>query len=1428
LEFRLLGPLELRDRGRALAIGGHKQRALLAMLLLHANQTVPSERLVDALWDGQPPANPRRTLQFFVHRLRKLLAGGDTRLTAGPLLTRGSGYMLQVEPDQLDAARFRRQLDRAREAHGTGALLRAAEALELALELWRGPALADFAEAPFAQAEIARLEELRLAAVEEQMEIGLALGRHAALVGELETLVREHPLREQFRAQHILALYRSGRQAEALDAYQAVRRAFVEELGIEPGSGLKQLEQAILEHAATLDPPGRTRDSDRTHAAPPPAAPAGAGGASDPERAEVPPGQGAAAQGGEEAEDPGPEPHRPPEVRRREERKVVTVLLAGLTLAAAEGLDPEDARQQMADLHERMTDRIDHYGGVVQTVVASQLLAVFGAPRSREDDPERAVRAGLEMCALVDAAGTGQRAQVGLATGEVIATLTTAAAAESGAPAPQADGSRPPALAPGESITVAGDVVHAAAALQAGAPPGAVAVGSGTYRATRHAIEYHAIQPASPLERLTGSPAWQALAPRARTGVPVADLQLSPLIEREQELAVFGDLLDRLRRDREPQLLTLVSVPGMGKSRLVSELAQLADSSPELINWRQGRSLPYGEPTAFRPLAEIVKAHTGILETDPAGVAEDKLRWAVTEAFDHRDDIDQVLDQLNVLLRPRPVTPLPRDRQREVFTGWRRFLSALASDRPLVVVFEDLHWSDDALLDFIDALTHSSDQVPLLVVCTARPELLERRAGWGGGKRNAMTVSLSPLSEEGTGDLLDHLLQGAPLAADIRDALIAKSGGNPLYVEEYARMLRDLGMLGPGGDGAAAAGLHLGTWAPQEADGLPIPESVQQLIAARLDALPLEDKLLLQDAAVVGAFGWAGALESMGSRDRGEVEEGLHRLERRELLRRARVASVGADIEYVFRHTLVREVAYGQILRAQRAEKHRQVVGWMENLKPGRNEDRIEFLAHHYEQALTLSRAAGQSAADLGDRARQVLTAAGDLASAQGALATAANFYRSAIQLWPSEEPPNSELLLQLGRSLVYSKHAGEEYLVQAREKFDAEGRRDRAAEAEAELSQLAIMRGDAGRAEQHLQRALGKPIQATPSLAEVLLQRAIQSMLADEHAAAIRTGREVIARASELGHAELQSSALGVIGQARVCSGDLGGATDMERAIALMEENHAPTVSLARFGLAWSLYWYGAFDRCTAAIVSGQRSTADAATVHWFDAVQAGMDYAGGRWNLALALAERALDSPEGGELGFVQPWCRTLRGRIRLGRGDVEGALEDALAAIEPAKALGPRHHSSAQALAGRALLAAGRRDDAAECLDELLARQREHPSRFTATPDLGDLLLDLDRPGDTLAPGLAPTRWHAAVQALVERDFPEAARRYAQLGSPADEGCARFRQALVCQAAGQPEATLVELEQVIALLRQADAGAYLRYAEALRVQLGGDPPA
>jgi len=345
-------------------------------------------------------------------------------------------------------------------------------------------------------------------------------------------------------------------------------------------------------------------------------------------------------------------------------------------------------------------------------------------------------------------------------------------------------------------------------------------------------------------------------------------------------------------------------------------------------------------------------------------------------------------------------TPAGGDRS-EVFSAWRQFVEALAEARPLVLVFEDLHWADDGLLDFVDYLVDWAGGVPLLVVGTARPELLARRPGWAGGKPNALTLLLAPLSEEDTARLIGSLSGRPVLEARQQAMLLAQAGGNPLYAEQYVQMLAEQG------DGQQP---HL-------------PESIQGIIAARLDLLAPADKRLLQDAAAIGKVFWPGAVAALGGgAGRGELEEDLHGLERKQFVRRERHSSVAGETQYAFVHVLLRDVAYGQIPRAARAGRHAAAAGWIESL--GRAEDHAEMLAHHYLSALDLARGAGQDTVGLAPRARTALQAAGDRAVALNAFGSAVGYYRAALALWPQDAHQQRAGLLRLLGSALHE--AGE------------------------------------------------------------------------------------------------------------------------------------------------------------------------------------------------------------------------------------------------------------------------------------------------------------------------------------------------------------------------------------------------------------------
>ncbi|MDQ3992521.1 MAG: AAA family ATPase, partial [Actinomycetota bacterium] len=712
----------------------------------------------------------------------------------------------------------------------------------------------------------------------------------------------------------------------------------------------------------------------------------------------------------------------------RKERKVVSVVfvdLVGFT-AQAESLDPEDVEAILAPYHTRLRGLLERRGGTVEKFIGDAVVAVFGAPAVHEDDAERAVRAALE---IRDWAADEDDIEVRIAvnTGEALVALDA----------------RPEA---GEAM-VAGDVVNTAARLQAWAPVNGVLVGEATYRATERVVEYRTAEPVDAKGKAQPVQVWEAVAARARFGLDVEAESRTPLVGRGRELDQLTHALVRAREERVAQLVTLVGVPGIGKSRLVQELAAFVDAELELTAWRQGRSLPYGEGVSFWALGEMVKAQCGILETDHEYDAVAKLRRTVAE-FVPQAEAGWVETELRLLVGQADETSASTDRREEAFAAWRRFFESLAEARPLVLVFEDLHWADDGLLDFVDHLVDWATDVPLLVVCTARPELLTRRPGWGGGKPNAITLSLAPLSEAETADLVHKLLERSVLPADVQAAVLARAGGNPLYAEEFARMVAERGV------GA-------------EAD-LPMPESVQGVIAARLDALPRDEKELLQDAAVGGKVFWLGALAD--GRPRETIERLLHGLERKEFVRRERRSAVADEPQYAFRHLLVRDVAYAQIPRAARAQKHGHVAGWIDAL--GRSEDHAELLAHHYLSALEYARASGGDTGELAERARVALREAGRRAYALVALDAARRFYATALQLWPETDAEWPQLMLELGRLRAYLDLEGDDLLQRARETFVERGDRAKAAEAEILLGEFRWIRAERKEADEHFRRA--------------------------------------------------------------------------------------------------------------------------------------------------------------------------------------------------------------------------------------------------------------------------------------------------------------------------------------------------------------------
>jgi len=1062
----------------------------------------------------------------------------------------------------------------------------------------------------------------------------------------------------------------------------------------------------------------------------------------------------------------------------REERKLVSVLVAELVGLTAS--DPEDFRASLVPYQACAREEIERFGGSVEKLVGEAVMALFGAPLAHDDDPERAVRAALAIRETIREDEQDLGLRIGITTGEALAHL----------------GARPES---GDAIA-SGDVVNAAARLQAAAQPDAILVDETTYRATERAIDYREAKPVEVKVKAEPVPAWEALAARARLGTDVRQFGRTPLVGRDRELAALVAALVRVREEREPQLVTLVGVPGIGKSRLTFELFRALEQEPELFSWLQGRSLPYGEGVSFWALAEIVKAQAGILESDDADSSAAKLLEAIEWQVADPAEAGWLERHLRPLVGLQAEQELSGGGRDEAFAAWRRFLEALAERRPLVAVFEDLHFADEGLLDFVDHLVEWASGVPLLVLCTARPELIARRPSWGGGKANSTTLSLAPLSDDETAHLVHALLDQPLLEAEFQSTLISRAGGNPLYAEEFARLV---------GEGRQVEEL---------------PESVQGLIAARLDALPEAEKELIQDAAVIGKVFWLGALTQMAGHERAAAERGLHALERKEFLRRERSSSVAGESEYAFGHLLVRDVAYGQIPRGRRAEKHRLAAEWIEAL--GRPDDQAELLAHHYLAALELARAAGQPLDELETTARLALRDAGERADALNAFASAEGYFKAALELWPLDDAERPRLLFACGKTLAITEQAGDELLREAVEALHAAGDRETAAEAEVLLAELALYRGERAHADELLDRAAGLLQGAGPSRSKALVLSSLSRfrMLADDYEEAIRLGRQALELAERLGLEEIRAHALDNVGVARVNMGDAGGVADLERSIEIALAASSPECVRAYMNLGQAFWVLGDRRRSShaeeeglaAARRFGGRGIARALRANAME-----NEFIAGRWDEALRLADEFIAETEAGSPHFYEGTPRYIRGAIRLARGYTEGGLADAERGLEVARGAVASVYGPSLAFYAEALLACGRAQQAKTAAEEALALARENAVVFSGCwPVLIRVLAALGRSEELLAATEAapPTRWIEAARLYAGGDFAAAAELYAQIGSLLDEADARLRAAEQLAEAGGREEADAQLEQALAFYRSVGATRYVIEGEAL----------
>jgi class 3 adenylate cyclase/tetratricopeptide (TPR) repeat protein len=1077
----------------------------------------------------------------------------------------------------------------------------------------------------------------------------------------------------------------------------------------------------------------------------------------------------------------------------RDERKVVTVLfcdLAGFT-ASSEAADPEDVRSRIRPYHARLRQEIERYGGTVEKFIGDAVMAVFGAPVAHEDDAERAVRAGLRILDAIDELNEQDptlllQVRIGINTGEAVVAL----------------GARP---REGEGI-VTGDVVNTASRVQGAAPVCGIACSEQTFRHTERVFDYEELEPVAVKGKAQPLALFRPLRPRARFGSDVTRTLTTPLVGRELEKPLLIGTFERSAQQRSCQLVTIVGEPGVGKSRLCAELFGYLEDRPGLVRWRQGRCLSYGEGIAFWALAEIIKAECGILDSDSPDQVEAKLERALPP-----DDPDRAW--LKARLQPLVGAGGEPASQQESFTAWRRCLESWAEARETILVFEDLHWADDALLSFLEHLADWSDGVPLLVLCTARPELYEQHPTFGANARNAQRINLAPLTEEETARLITSLLKRAVLPAETQRALLERAGGNPLYAEEFVRLLADRGQL----SGAVED----------------VPDSVQALIAARLDTLSAERKSLLQDASVVGKVFWAGALAEMGGRDPHEVEQALHELSRKELVRPLRTSSMEGEAEHGFSHLLVRDVCYAQIPRAERAARHCAAAAWIEHQAGGRVDDLAEVLAHHYVQAVELTRAAGdpEKAKQLAPSAVHYLALAGGRAFALDVASAEVNLAK-ALALCPASDPERVSLLerwayaAQPQGRLQEARAALEEAIALYRERGEsvAAGRSLTA------LTSVLAGLGDTRR-EQALTEAIAL-LEAQPPGPELVAAygelAALQVVFFSDYLEAITASDRALALAEELFLPE-PARARGFYGSARAHLGEREGLEDLRRALVLsVDRGRSRDAAVFYNNLSEALWLYEGPEAALALAREGvdfceRRGIAE------FErnivAQSLTLLVSCGRVAEALAKAEPlAAQLEAAGSANLIG--VRSLQLRLLAERGETEAAAAEAEHLASAARETAELQQLSIGfAAAARLLLAQGRHDDARALLLELeqtsgirgdINYAAKLPELVRSALALGDATLAVQLVDGV--PQRTPLHAHACCSARAQ--LTEAAREHAQAATLYAEAARRWQE-----FGDEPERAYALLGQgrCLLVLHQPGAEEPLREARELFAALG-----
>jgi class 3 adenylate cyclase/tetratricopeptide (TPR) repeat protein len=628
--------------------------------------------------------------------------------------------------------------------------------------------------------------------------------------------------------------------------------------------------------------------------------------------------------------------------------KIITVLFADVvgSTAQAEGMHPEEIRELMTDFFEVMSKEIRAHGGIVERIIGDAVMADFGVPVVHEDDPVRAISAGMKMLERLEDWNADKdpsrriQIRIGVNTGEVSA-----------------------AGSPGQDLLVTGDAVNVAARLQEAASAGAIVIGERTAAAARDHFLLRSLDPLTVKGKAEPIRAFVVEGPSEVIDFVRPGLQ-APMVGRDEQLRLLGDIFDHVKRDGAPHLVTLIGDAGVGKSRLAREFITAVEGKVAV-----GRCLPEGSGTTYWPLAEVLKGEAGVFDTDAPDAALEKIAELVRSVVPGElvsqpaRMVAALASTIGLEADEGPLSETdPREVKRDLVAAWRTLLTGMSSRSPLVIGIDDIYWADQTLLEVVEDLA-GHVRGPVLFLCLARPDLLRSRPDWGGGLRNYSAISLDSLSPEQSAELMSLLVGRLP--ESLSNKVLERSEGNPFFLEEVIRKLIDEGTLVRDD----------GTWRTQPAaHDIEIPDTVQAVIASRLDLLSSDERHVVRLAAVIGRTFWPGAIRHLTKSN--HLPDTLHTLERRDLIYERLASSMPGEPEYSFKHILIRDVAYESLPRKRRGDAHAATAQWIETKSGQRREAVAEILAYHYDNAFQL----------LGDEALRAHARAHCLAAARSAL----------------------------------------------------------------------------------------------------------------------------------------------------------------------------------------------------------------------------------------------------------------------------------------------------------------------------------------------------------------------------------------------------------------------------------------------------------